>query len=275
MHSPWLDQLDAMKSLHGLAGVQGIGDLLAQMPTHDDDVAASLRLGLGDWRDPITWPDDVISSLPARSEFYVQLGFDRTLVDFPAAAFEESVEIAGLRDDPPPLVEAYGPPVPWPEDATEQAALGRTNVAHDWLQRLETNLRRFIDAVMTQAFGANWPRHRLPNGMYDKWVEKKRAAEKERRGDWPLIAFADFTDYGLIICEKDNWREVFSVYFVREENVRESFQRLHPIRLDTMHARPIGQDDQLLLYVEVKRLVRAIASFRSPEASLGSMTGGC
>jgi hypothetical protein len=68
----------------------------------------------------------------------------------------------------------------------------------------------------------------------------------------------DFTDYELIICKRDNWREVFGVFFDRPENVRESFQRLYPIRLDTMHARPITHDDQLLLYVETRRLLKVI-----------------
>ena len=62
----------------------------------------------------------------------------------------------------------------------------------------------------------------------------------------------------LVICRRDNWRQVFSPYFERAETVRESFQRLYPIRLDTMHARPITQDDELLLYVETKRLMQRI-----------------
>jgi hypothetical protein len=40
--------------------------------------------------------------------------------------------------------------------------------------------------------------------------------------------------------------------------VRESFQRLYPIRLDTMHARVIARDDELLLYVETRRLMKAV-----------------
>ena len=74
----------------------------------------------------------------------------------------------------------------------------------------------------------------------------------------PVIEYADFTDYAPVICRSDNWRDVFAPFFNRPESVRESFQRLHPIRLDTMHARLITQDDQLLLRVEVKRLVKAI-----------------
>lgn len=74
----------------------------------------------------------------------------------------------------------------------------------------------------------------------------------------PLIAYADFTDYLRVICKQDNWKRVFGTTFGSIESVRESLQRLHPIRICTMHGRPITQDDQLLLYVEVKRLIKAI-----------------
>ena len=125
-------------------------------------------------------------------------------------------------------------------------------------QRFESNLRNFIDEQMTEVFGPNWPKHQLPKGMYERWMEKREATAKRGRAPKPLIAFADFTDYERVICKKDNWRQVFSSFFNRPESVRESFQRMHPIRLDTMHARPIAQDDELLLYVEVMRLIRVI-----------------
>ena len=101
--------------------------------------------------------------------------------------------------------------------------------------------------------------HRLPGGCRDRWEEKKRKAKEAGAPDLPLICYADFTDYALIICRSDNWRDVFAAFFKRPEGVRESFQRLHPIRLDTAHARLISQDDELLLYVEVKRLCAAFA----------------
>lgn len=72
-----------------------------------------------------------------------------------------------------------------------------------------------------------------------------------------MIAYADFTDYVRVICKRDNWN-IFKPFFDREENVRESFQRLYPVRLDTMHARPITQDDELLLYIETRRLSKVI-----------------
>lgn len=94
--------------------------------------------------------------------------------------------------------------------------------------------------------------------MYDKWQEKKQKAEAAGRDPCLLVAYADFTDYEPLVCKKDNWRELFGGHFGRQESLRESFQRLHPIRLDTMHARPIGQDDELLLCVEVTRLIKVV-----------------
>jgi hypothetical protein len=261
MRTPWLDSHETMKSLAGFAEMQGIGHALRSMPAFDESLAAALRPELGDWRDTITWPPEIFIDLSARADFYVGLGFNAALTDFPPPAFEQSLDIAGLRRELPPLAEAYGHPAQSAEDDEEQG-FARTNAAHDHLQRLERLLRRFIDEEMTRAFGAEWPRRRLPNGLYDQWQEKKRKAEQAGAEERPLIQYADFTDYVPVICRADNWREVFGPFFNRPESVRESFQRLHPIRLDTMHARLITQDDELLLHVEVKRLSKVIIKGR-------------
>ena len=89
-------------------------------------------------------------------------------------------------------------------------------------------------------------------------MEKKREAEKNGAREWPIIAYADFTDYLVIISKRDNWREVFEAHFGRSEDVRESLQRLQPIRIDAAHARLITQEDELLLYVETKRLMAVL-----------------
>lgn len=259
MRTPWLDQQASLHSMAGFAALQGIGYALSNMPTFGDYLGSALRADLGDWRDTITWPTEIFTDIVARSGFYARLGFDRALTDFPAPAFEESLYIADLRRQPPPLVGQYGSPVPASNDDDEEESLVRTNAAHDWLLRLESQVRRFIDERMTDAFGLDWPKHRLPSGLYDKWQEKKKKRVAKQNGGraGALIAYADFTDYVLVICKRDNW-DVFKLFFDRPENVRESFQRLYPIRLDTMHARPITQDDELLLYVETRRLMKAM-----------------
>ncbi|WP_188527381.1 hypothetical protein [Sinisalibacter lacisalsi] len=51
---------------------------------------------------------------------------------------------------------------------------------------------------------------------------------------------------------------MFEPVFRRPTFVQESFQRLYPIRICTMHARMITQDDEIYLYVEIKRVLSAI-----------------
>ena len=260
MQAPWLDMQDRLQSVNSFIKLQSIGQALVRTPAFDPTLTSALRADLGDWRDRIALSNRVLADLQKRSELYRDLGFDPTLTEFPSPAFHETLDIAGVVREPPPLVIMYGPPVPPSDGEEEEVQLERTNMAQGWLLRLETQMRRFIDDRMKEAFGPNWPKHRLPRHLYDKWREKKARAKSAGAREWPLIAYADFTDYVAIICKRDNWCEVFASYFGRPEDVRESFQRLYPVRLDTMHARPITQDDELLLYVETQRLVKVVMS---------------
>ena len=256
MKNPWLDVQDELGSVKRILELQKVGAVIGSQATFSESAAAQIRNWLGDWRAPVAWPDGIWRDLAARADFYADLGFNADLTDLPPAAFREATEIADIRSLRPSLVESHGPPVP--SAPREEAAFARTNDAHDWLQRFESHLRLFIDTEMTRLFGPEWPTHRLPNGMHGRWTEKKDAAARAERPECVPIAYADFTDYLHIIVRKDNWRQVFESHFERREDLRESFQRLHPIRLDTMHARPISQDDELLLYVEIRRIMRAI-----------------
>lgn len=94
--------------------------------------------------------------------------------------------------------------------------------------------------------------------MRKVWLEKRQKALDSGEPEHPLIAYADFTDYLPLITRADNWREVFAPIFKRVTSVQESFQRLYPIRICTMHARLIEQDDELYLHVEVRRILSAI-----------------
>jgi len=114
---------------------------------------------------------------------------------------------------------------------------------------------------MTATFGSQWQKQRVPCEIHKAWKEKQQKSRDSGQGTPPpLIAFADFTDYEPIISRTDNWKELFAATFYNRDSVRESFQRLYPIRLATMHARELGQEDLLLLYVEVGRLCRAMAN---------------
>jgi hypothetical protein len=69
-----------MRSLNSLAEIQGIGRALAVMPAFGDSLTTALRLDLGDWRDAITWPKPIFTDPIARTEFYVDRGFNPSLI---------------------------------------------------------------------------------------------------------------------------------------------------------------------------------------------------
>jgi len=258
MRVPWLDIQDELRSIKGFAELQGIGYALRTMPAFDTHLADAIRIDLGDWRDKLAWPSEIFTDSLARAAFYAARGFDAALTTFPAAAFAQSISIAGLRDVPPPLISAYYVEPEAEEKDEQEAGFERTNAAHDRLQRFESQVRKFIDETMRAAFGEEWTKHQVPGDIRKAWIEKRGKAKDGGEPEWPIIAYADFTDYVPIITRKDNWKKAFEPIFWRPAFVQESFQRLYPIRVCTMHGRLITQDDELYLYVETKRLLAAI-----------------
>jgi hypothetical protein len=246
MRTPWIARGDLAASVSAFAELQAVGRMIRTLPPFSETLSAELRKSLGAWTAPLKLPDAIFLDPVARSSFYADLGFNDALTNFPNRAFDESVRIAGLAGDE--------------DDATNDAEspIERSVSAYIHLTRLERNIREFIDEVMTIAFGPAWFERHMPNGMYEKWVEKRDKARANGEPEQPLINFADFTDYVLIIQRRDNWSRVFESAFRRLEDVRESFYRLSPIRLVAMHSRVITLDDELLLKVESRRVLKAI-----------------
>jgi hypothetical protein len=251
VRSPWLNTQNVLQSIGGFAELQRIGIALRQQPSFSDQLADQLRAGLGDWRATLEWPRAIFEDVAARQTFYVERGLDPRLTDFPRAAFEEGAAQAGLTTEISSRVDQAG------ED-DEEAGFARNNAAHDRLQRFETSLRSFIDQVMTAAFGEHWIKQRVPGEIRQDWETKRERDRALGSRVWPLIAYADFTHYVTIITRRDNWDGVFKDVFHRQELVKESLQRLYPIRICTMHARTLAVDDELYLYVETKRILNAI-----------------
>ena len=119
-------------------------------------------------------------------------------------------------------------------------------------------MRNFIDEQMTHQFGHQWIVHRIPSEMHQKWQKRRRIALDKGDDEQKLISYADFTDYIDIICRKENWKSVFERFFKRKSNIQESFTRLYPVRLSTMHSRVIIPEDLLLAHAEVRRILSAI-----------------
>ena len=252
MREPWLSAAMPSASIGAFADLQAIGHLASHDDPFGATVSTALRTALGDWREPINFDSMVYCDPILRSRRYLDHGLDPELTDFTVPAFEQTMEIAGLGWPAHPVT-------PESNDSLEEDGLTRNRRAYDCIQRLEIQLRRFIESKMLAAFGDKWMVRQLPNGMLDRLREKQEAAIKAGDPSSELMDYADFTEYRSIIERKDNWETVFKSLFGRKEDICESFQRLFPVRIATMHARIITQDDELLLQVESRRILKVIS----------------
>lgn len=236
---------DTFSAAAALAEVRSIGIGVSAGLGFDEDFAAALRIDVGDWRDEISWPPSLESSSEVRESIYVDRGLVLNVDVLPAESIERvfGLAVAESAEDEQPLA------IVLPANADRRAQEG-----FQMVRRLEMDTRRFVDALMTRAFGKTWPDSKVTPKTRDEWREKQRKAVKQGRPAGRLIDFADFMDYQGVICLDGNWTRVFEVGFVRKENVRESFQRLHPVRLALMHSRDITNEDLLYLMVEAGRL---------------------
>ena len=257
MTTSWLDKANERKSVDGFIALQGIGHSLSNMRPFGDRLTDALQVDLGDWSGTFVWPNDIFVDAPARTSFYVSRGLNPNLTAFPSGTFDQIVFNTGLRTPVPPVDKLHDSGTE-DDEADRETAFRRTNRAHDALQRFETLLRSFIEERMQQAFGPSWVKHQVPGEMRQEWINKQQRARDNREPEQPLLDYADFTDYIGIITRRDNWRAVFEEVFLRETSVQESFQRLYPIRICTMHSRLLTRDDELYLYVETKRILDAI-----------------
>ena len=86
------------------------------------------------------------------------------------------------------------------------------------LSDFEQDLRNFIHERMSDAFGSDWEKSRVPREMYKRWQEKRDKAYLAGEPRGLLIDYADFTDYVTIITQRNNWADLFQVYFRRADS---------------------------------------------------------
>ncbi len=255
MTQPWLHIEQASQSTAALAKIVAIGDRLSHVLPYEAKLVDSLRPILGDWRDPISFANDAMVHPIFRTEFYAEKGLDPTLTDFPVVTFHEGAVIGGLESSREEVDREFST-----DDKEHDTDSARARKAFGQLRRFEVTVRAFIVAVMEEAFGEHWIKHKLPKDMRDKWNDNRKAEIDAGRSGRPLIEYADFSDYRMIIERADNWNTAFKPVFRRPEDIRESFQRLNPVRIATMHSRIVTLEDELLLMVETSRILKAIRS---------------
>lgn len=248
---PWAHVEHTTSSVAGITDLLALGQGLSQFNPYEEAFANIIRSSLGDWRDEVDQFQDNLYEPVARTRLYREQGVDPNLTDFPADAFHEALEIIGL--------DAEGDVAYSDQDEIgENHSLERAEKVFRQIRHFERAIRKFIETVMSDQFGEDWIDKRISPDMREKWEHKRQSDMKAGNPGSSLIEYADFTDYRMIIERRDNWREVFSLIFQRQEDIRESLQRLQPVRIATMHSRLVTMDDELLLIVETRRVLKAI-----------------
>lgn len=258
LSKPWLEATTALASIQAFSELQGIGTALRSLPAFGAVLTDALRIDLGDWRTAPKYDPLKILEPLVRTELYVAQGLNRDLSAAGDEAIAAAFNVAGLAVDylTSPSLEQF---VPSDASPAEAAARRRMGMCFDILWKLERELRDYIDRLMTAQYGKNWPKQRLAPAMLVDWKEKAEKLKAQGRPVERLIEAADFTDYVQIICRSDDFKLLFVAGFRSEAgSVRESFNRLMPLRLATMHARVITKQDLLYLVSESARLFSAI-----------------
>ena len=125
---------------------------------------------------------------------------------------------------------------------------------------LEQSLRSFVEANLLALVGPNWVKRRVSQQVRERWHTRQAEERAAARPVFALIQYADFMDLAQILCQSDNWHEVFEPFFKNREDVSVSLQRLNPVRKAIAHSRPLGRVDALTLVSESARLFRAMGT---------------
>ena len=259
IHSPWVNNENVLASFQGLVGLTSIGKALRESSHPFEKMATHLlRDQLGDWRH--SHSGTVSDGTIERADYYSQQGLNSDLVDYPSSSFDEVLSATLIRpDEVEPVTPKYSLALEITFDVEDVPV--HAVEAFKIIVALENRLRRLIDEAMTKQFGPGWVKQRVHEDIRKGWAEKRTRALDSGHKEHPLICYADFTDYEQVIVRKDNWNDVFKTIFHNKESVIESFRRLYPLRISTMHSRIILSEDMLYLMVEARRLMTAINQY--------------
>ena len=122
-------------------------------------------------------------------------------------------------------------------------------LAYPLLNKLEIHLRSLITEKMIRPKLCD----RFPDGIEDKWKNRKKMDEKNTRSDaeYELIDYSDFTDLKEIFQKGRNnelFKDIYSLEQIKA--IQTKLHELDPIRKKIAHNRPISEEElaRLKLY---------------------------
>jgi hypothetical protein len=247
IRSPWANPNNLLGSTVALVEATALFEAAHYRRPFDDRVTDYLRFELGDYRDLLE-PE-------TRSNLYAEHGLRDELGQTPGEVLVDA-ERYSLRIEPAATIAT-----PFSFEAMFfSKGIAPQLMAYQTIYILERRLRDVIGSEMTREFGHDWTKTHLRQDLRDDWVRKQGKAKDQGEVIHPLIHYADFTHYELIITGQSAWKAIFQPIFKRQEDVRESLKRLGGVRLVACHSRDVLPMDILMLAAEGTRLMSALSS---------------
>ena len=233
----WLDP-DPARSISGFSHLARLHDSIHLNDPFSEPVTQLVNRELGE---PSTCNETEV--LAASN------GFNSDITAFDDDHYIEVIEIAGFEIDLPRSNTST-------HAAQDGSPLTFCNKSGRLLRVLEDSLRFAIKKSIYRLGKSD--NQVFPGQIFKNCQEKQRAA-KERTGSYlELIYYTDFMELLSLIVGRILWNAYFKEVFINKVDFQASMQRIHPIRIEIAHSRPISKENLITFAVESQRILKAL-----------------
>ncbi|MBS3668071.1 Swt1 family HEPN domain-containing protein, partial [Vreelandella boliviensis] len=233
----WLDR-DPARSISGFSHLARLHDSIDLNDPFSEPVIQLVNRELGE---PSTYSESMV---PAVSE-----GFNSDITAFEDDHYLEVIEIAGFEIDLP----RPNAPTHAPHDGTPLTFCSKSSRL---LMVLENSLRFAIKKTIYHLGKSD--NQVFPGQMLERCREKQQKAKESTGSHLELIYYADFMELLSLIEGKILWNGFFQKVFRNKTDIQASMQRIHPIRIEIAHSRPVSKENLITFAVESQRVLKAL-----------------
>ena len=242
---PWAMEQHLGVSVVGFARIARLSDLAR---SSDVFAGSSVEIFDDELGAPVPYSDDVED----REAAAIEAGLNPEVIAFPDRAYPSVLISAGFEFQ----LENFD---------TIRSDRGDSSGVFDphhrtLFDQVQHRLRTVIETELRQLGGERWYRTRVSDDLRRRWEERRQKDQTDRGDSYDLIFYSDFMDLCQIVCQNNNWKEVFQRYFKSKEDFNVSCHRLSPVRNALSHGRPLVRSDQLTLFSEGTRILTALNS---------------
>lgn len=235
----WLDR-DPARSITGFSHLARLSDSIELNDPFSEPVIQLVNSELGE---PSVYNE---STVPTVSE-----GFNSDITAFDDDHYVEVIQIAGVE---------IGLPSSNAPTHADRTPLTFCKESNRLLIVLENSLRFAVKEVIKKL--GKHDKQVFPGHILENCRKKQRQAKERTGSHLELIYYTDFMELLTLIEGKILWNGYFQKVFRNKIDIQASMQRIHPIRIEIAHSRPLSKEGLIILAVESERVLKALRNAR-------------